>query len=325
MTDRTSRLNLIQRAMQRDIQRSANPQPDHTEQPVPTSDDAFAPHLLELDESSPETIITSDFPSHRQADNGHIQLNFAALHESRIILPSDRRSVTYNEFRAIKRKLVPMARGNNGDLIHNRIMVTSTLPGEGKSYFAMNLAIGLAAETNLNVILVDSDVLVRQLKGYFIGDGERGLLDLLTGEIGDISEVLHTCSDLPNLHLLFSGKRNDAAPELFASARMANICNDLSEHFSQCMVIFDTPPVLAASESTALVCHMHQLVMVVAAMRATRNQVEEALTAMATCPNISMIFNKAPRWQREGQHSYYHYGYGRPDLDRSEIEPSTNV
>lgn len=325
MTESTSRLNLIQRAMQRDVKRSANHPSNPTEQILSQSDDDLPTITFDQEISSFEPLSTSDFSSDQHTEGRDVRLNFAALHESRIILPGDRRSVTYNEFRAIKRKLVPMARSIAGDLVHNRVMVTSALPGEGKSYFAINLAIGLAAETDLDVILVDSDVLVRQLKTFFVGDDDRGLLDLLTGKTREISEVLHRCRDLPNLHLLFSGKRDDSAPELFASDKMANICNDLSQHFPQCMVIFDTPPVLAASESTALVSHMHQLVMVVAAMRATRNQVEDALSAMAACPNISMIFNKAPKWQREGQNSYYHYGYGKPDLDHQEEQPPSDV
>ena len=112
------------------------------------------------------------------------------------------------------------------------------------------------------------------LKGYFSGSSEKGLLDLFRTSPCKIDDVLHRCSDLPNLHVLFSGVHNDAAPEMFASDRMADIFYTLSKRFSPGIVIINSPPILYTSEPTSLATHVDQLVMVVAAGRSNRQQVE---------------------------------------------------
>jgi protein-tyrosine kinase len=242
-----------------------------------------------------------------------VKLNYPRLRESKISLPGDRNSVIFNEFRSVKRKLLPLATRNGTEQrAKNIVMVSSALPAEGKTFTSMNLAITLAAEKNLNVILVDGDVIRSSVTRYFTGQSGRGLLDLFSATSCKLDDVLHRCEDISNLHILFSGTQNDGAPEMFASARMAEICDLLSKRFPQSIVIIDSPPVLATSEPTSLATHVDHLIMVVAAGRSSRHQVETALSALTSCRSIYMLFNKAPRWQRPSQGSYYYYGSPTP-------------
>jgi protein-tyrosine kinase len=239
---------------------------------------------------------------------GEVALNYARLREAKISLPGDRNSITFNEFRSIKRKLLPLtARTRTDHRMQNVVMISSALPGEGKTFTSINMAITLAAEKNLNVILVDGDVIRSSVSRYFTGQSGRGLLDLFGNSDIKVDDVLHRCHDVPNLHLLFSGSQNDAAPEMFASMRMAEICDTLSRRFPNCIVIIDSPPVLATSEPTSLVTHIDHLIMVVAAGRSSNHQVETALSALSSCRSIFLLFNKAPKWQRPSQGSYYYY------------------
>ena len=109
---------------------------------------------------------------------------------------------------------------------------------------------------------------------------------------------------------LFAGSRNEAAPELLASRRMADICFSLSKHFERSIVLFDTPPVLATSETAAMAAHANHLIMLIASGQASRYQVEAALEEVCRCPSISLLFNRSPQWQRPLSEPYYYYGDG---------------
>ena len=318
MSEPTSRLNLIQRAMQRAALERPPAVAGETvlrEETNGRAQSAFAEPMpvngaAAVQRKEPEPVRAEAKPVRTEAEP--VQLDYAKLRASRISTPDNKNSSTYNEFRSLKRKLLPMTRDpNTGAMTRNVIMVTSALPGEGKTFTVMNLAIGLAAERNLNVILVDGDVVRGSVANYFHGEDQDGLVELLTEKRERIDEVLHPCADLPGLHVLFAGKHHETTPELLASRRMADICAMLSKRFQNSIVIFDTPPVLAASEPASMVAHAHHLIMLVASGQASRHQVEEALAEVSSCPSISLLFNRSPQWERPLSYPYYYYGYGR--------------
>lgn len=304
MSEVPPRLNLIQRAMQhaqaRDGKTTSQPR---TDQP-PQFTQPHAVGQAKRDVASIELAENSrGVPEARE-----VTLNYARLREAKISLPGDRNSVTFNEFRSVKRRLIPLATKGSNQRAKNIVMVSSALPAEGKTFTSINLAITLAAEKNLSVILIDGDVIRSTVARYFSGQTGKGLLDLFSDASCKVDDVMHRCQDVPNLHLIFSGTQNDGAPEMFASARMAEICDAVSTRFPQSIVIIDSPPVLATSEPTSLATHIDHLIMVVAASRSSRHQVETALSAVSSCRSIFLLFNKAPRWQRPSQGSYYYYG-----------------
>jgi len=323
MSESTPRLNLIQRAMQQANLRRATAEelPEIVEerreptmelrerQETPAPPPIQAEGAAERREApAPRRPVYPDAGAPSRAGQG-LRLNLGKLREARMVTPDNRASVTYNEFRAIKRKLLPMTRdAATKATTKNVVMITSALAGEGKTYTALNLAIGLAAERNLEVILVDGDVVRASISEFFEGAPEEGLLDLLTGRRQQVDEVLKRCADLPNLHVMFSGRRDDSSPELLASARMAEVCSALSRRFRESVVVIDAPPVLATAEPAAMVTHVHHLIMVVAAGQVARHHVEEALAGVASCPSISLVFNKSPEWQRATPYPYY-YNY----------------
>jgi protein-tyrosine kinase len=310
MSEPTPRLNLIQRAMQQGAlkREPAGPVDGIV---MPSAGEAGDAPVIQRRPQNGEAAANLRGAASPQAAMAGVRLNMARLRESRMVTPDNRSSVTYNEFRAIKRKLLPLARDPQTQaMTRNVIMITSALAGEGKTYTAMNLAIGLAAERNLDVILVDGDVVRASIAGYFAGSTDEGLTDLLVGRRQHIDEVMHRCADLPNLHVIFSGRRDEDSPEMLASNRMGEICAALSKRFKESMVVIDAPPVLATAEPSALATHVHQLIMVVAAGQVTRNHVEEALAGVSACPSINLVFNKSPEWQRPTPYPYY-YNYAK--------------
>ena len=309
MSDPSSRLNLIARAMQREAlaRESAAPGQPAEVARAPISAEATqasrGPNQISAPPTSP---VRGEFVEPAQVRKGEpVRLNAAKLIDSRIGSPDNVQSVTYNEFRSLKRKLIPMtADPETGAMTRNVVMVTSALPGEGKTFTAMNLALALAAEPDLNVILVDADFVRSSIATYFQPSEGDGLLELLTGERQQLDELLHPCEDLPQLHVLFSGARHDSTPELLASDAMEELCVALSKKFPDSIILFDTPPVLAASEATAMAAHVNHVLMVVAAGRSERNQVESALTEVSRCPSLAVVFNRSPEWERPLNYTY---------------------
>jgi len=240
-----------------------------------------------------------------------VRLDFRALRQNGLITPDNMTSAISNEFRGIKRRLLQKVRDpQTRAAVSNLIMVTSSLPGEGKTFSSINLALSLAAERGLQVLLIDADVIRPSVGNMFVAPPNEGLTDLLTGKVPHVSDVLHRCSDIPNLAVIFAGNPCANTPELISSARMANLCKELSARYPDRVIVLDTPPVLASAEPAILAGYVHHLVMVVAADQTDRHQLRKSLEAIASCQSVSLLFNKAPSWNDQEYVTYY--GYANP-------------
>ncbi|HWU55577.1 MAG TPA: polysaccharide biosynthesis tyrosine autokinase [Rhizomicrobium sp.] len=237
-----------------------------------------------------------------------VRLDFRALRQNGLITPDNMTSAISNEFRGIKRRLLQKVRDpQTRAAVSNLIMVTSSLPGEGKTFSSINLALSLAAERGLQVLLIDADVIRPSVGNMFVAPPNEGLTDLLTGKVSHVSDVLHRCSDIPNLAVIFAGNPSVNTPELISSGKMANLCKELSARYPDRVIVLDTPPVLASAEPAILASYVHHLVMVVAADQTDRHQLRKALESVASCQSVSLLFNKAPSWNEQEYVAYYGY------------------
>jgi protein-tyrosine kinase len=237
----------------------------------------------------------------------------AALAANGISLPSSGFSRTVEEFRVIKRQIISNAAqtGDGSDEYLKRcIMVTSATPGEGKTYTAINLALALAVERDLKVLLVDADVYRQSLLTYLGIKAEAGWIDLLDDQGPPFSDVLlHT--NIPNLSVLPAGNAHPEVPELMSSRKMSNLVHEIASRYPDRFVIFDTLPCLVSSEPSVLANMVGQTIFVVAAHKTRRDQVEHSLRLINACPSVSLILNKATPILTERFGGYgYSYGYG---------------
>lgn len=115
------------------------------------------------------------------ASGNHVELNMDAIAASGLLVPNATRSLLANEFRVIKRPLIANAIGRGAAPVANGklIMITSALPGEGKSFTAVNLAISIAMELDNSVMLVDADVARPSVLNMLGLQPAKGLLDVL--------------------------------------------------------------------------------------------------------------------------------------------------
>src|SRR5947207_5423266 len=122
-----------------------------------------------------------------------LTLDLAKLAAEGFVTPDLPRSRIADEFRVIKRPLIANATGKGAAQIRhgNLIMVTSAVPGEGKSFCALNLAMSIAMEQDRTVLLVDADVVRPSLPRTFAIADSPGLLDVLSDRSVDLGQVLH--------------------------------------------------------------------------------------------------------------------------------------
>ena len=233
--------------------------------------------------AGPATVPGALDPSRPVRRSREIELDLEALRRMGFLVPGVERSQMEEEFRIVKRPLVKNANGESAAPIEraNLIMVTSALPGEGKTFTAINLAMSLAMELDHTVLLVDADVVRPSVLNRLGLPPAKGLLDVLTNRSADLSEVLLK-TNVPKLTLLPAGTSMHGTTELLASAAMEDLLTELATNYQDRIVIFDAPPLLPSTESRVLATHMGQVVVVVEANRTSRANVAQACTALTT-------------------------------------------
>ena len=245
--------------------------------------------------------------------NSQVQsINLARLHRMGVVSPDAEKSKIAEEFRIIKRPLIANAFGQGAARVKNGnlIMVTSSLPGEGKSFCAINLAISMAMEMDRTVLLIDADVAKPRVPEYLGIHADKGLLDVLQDKNLKLSDVMIK-TDIAKLTILPAGRTYKRATELLASAAMTRLIEDIGNRYPDRIILFDSPPLLATSESSVLATHMGQIVMVVEAEKTSQDAVREALSHIQSCEVVGMLLNKTT--PTPGADYYYgHYGsYGK--------------
>lgn len=239
-----------------------------------------------------------------------IDLDLAVLSAHGIVTADSARSQLADELRVLKRPLLHNASGKSAAPIKdaNLIMVTSAMPGEGKTYLATNLAISIAMELDHTVLLVDADV-ARPSVPTVLGFGqEKGLLDVLQDSSLDLSQVLLR-TNIEKLSILPAGTQHPRATELLASDAMNHLLADMARRYPDRIIIFDSPPLLVTTEARALASHMGQVVLVVKAESTSHAEVKSAVAAIEACPVKMVALNKASG-HLDGHGYGYGYGYG---------------
>jgi len=219
------------------------------------------------------------------------------------------------EFRLIKRQLlITRARIAEIDGASERartILVCSARPGDGKTFCAINLAMSIAAERDTEVVLVDADVAKPDvLKQLGLTDAP-GLLDALADTSIDV-ETLVVRTDVPHLSILPAGRKTAMDTELLASARTRSVLSRLMAADPRRIVIFDSPPALAASPAGVLAMLVGQVMLVVRADRTPEGEVRAAVQRLDSCEHIQLVLNAVsfvPGGARFG--SYYDQGGAR--------------
>ncbi len=239
----------------------------------------------------------------------YIELDLAHMRDSGMVTAAGGRTALVEDFRIIKRPLIKAAFAERapGEKPGNLIMVTSSLPGEGKTYCAINLAMSIAMELDHTVLLVDADVARPSVLRVLGLPPQRGLMELLLDDKVDMGDVMLR-TNVDTLSILPAGASNARATELLASHTMSAFVEEIANRYPDRIVIFDSPPLLLTSEAHVLASHMGQIVVVVEAETTTQHAVKESLRQLEGLTNVNLIYNKTREFPGVEETYDYHYG-----------------
>jgi Mrp family chromosome partitioning ATPase len=252
--------------------------------------------IKSADKSAAEKVVSLD-----GLRSFHIDL--AALRSKGIFTPAAREEAQAFELRAIKRRLLRRigflqragrdkrqlsAAGRN----RNIILLTSTRPGEGKSFVAVNLAMSLAQEEGIPVFLIDGDPARPRLRTYFGLGADRGLTDLIKEPGLSLGAVALQATGLP-LTFIGEGAKVSNATDLFGSLEAKRFFASLSALCPDGLIIVDAPPMLATTETIALARHADEVIFVIEADSTPQPAVATALDELLELnPNVSLLLNR---------------------------------
>ncbi|WP_307814722.1 polysaccharide biosynthesis tyrosine autokinase [Leucobacter aridicollis] len=185
------------------------------------------------------------------------------------------------------------------------ILVSSSIPAEGKSTTAANLAITLA-EGGVRVLLIDADLRRPKIDSLLGLERTVGLTTVLTGRIG-LADAVQPAGPNSSLVVLTSGTVPPNPSELLASAAMERLLHAAQESFD--VVIVDSPPLVGVSDPAGLSTLVSGVLLVTSADgRLRREQLTYALEqlSLVRAKLFGLVLNRAEVERRKG---YYEYGY----------------
>ena len=232
-----------------------------------------------------------------------------ALRAAGMLPPVHQEHEIAQQYRRIKRPLINNALGRGVPPLAsgNVIMITSAVPGEGKTFMSLNLALSMRLEEDITVLLVDGDLVNPRLTQILGLESRPGLLDLAK-DPALATEPMIVPTDLPGLSFLPAGRHEPNATELVASARMHQVVTRLGSENPARLVLFDSAPLLVTTESQALAHFAGQVVLVVHADQTPQHVVFDALETLAEDKPAFLVLNQTTRHSHAGY--YYEYGSG---------------
>ena len=275
--------------------------------PVPPSEpvaQSAVPPAIEAQPAGPAVE-----PLRFEGERHHVDRDW--LREQGLVVPDGPVTALLEEFRIVKRQVLQAIRGAAGGNRRSRaqrILVCSPHPGEGKTFCSVNLALSIAAERDCEVLLVDADFAKPSILSRLRLPGGPGLMDVLS----DPALPVERCvigTDIPGLWVLPAGNRTSADSEYLASARAAEVIERLTQGAPNRVVIFDSPPALAASPAAELAKHVGQALLIARADCTGQSALEDAVSLLSACPDIKLLLNAA-RFSPSGRSFGTYYGYG---------------
>ena len=234
-----------------------------------------------------------------KVDRGH-------LRDQGMLVPENGVSALLEEFRIVKRKLLGAA-NERGTAKSRRVLICSPHPGEGKTFCAVNLAIAMANERDSEVLLVDADFAKPSILSTLGLPKGAGFMDVLANpELKP--EELAMGTDIHGLWVLPAGNMTNADSEYLASGRTAEVLDRLTMGAPNRIVIFDSPPALAASPAAELAKHVGQAVLVARADSTGQSALEDAVELLSACEDIKLLLN-ATHFSPSGRKFGTYYGY----------------
>jgi capsular exopolysaccharide synthesis family protein len=208
-----------------------------------------------------------------------------------------------------------------GDL--KTILISSGMPGEGKTFVAANLAVSLARNNEGRVLLIDADLRRSTLHKLLGAPVSPGLADYLAGT-SSLTEIMQLpCNsgdsdrhvrDISNVTFIPAGECQESSLELVANRRIEELIAKLSPHFD--WIVMDAPPVLAVTDAVDLARAADGVLLVAREAQTPYDVAQRALAAYSNSRVLGFVLN-AVKNPPPSSHYYHHYYGGQEPADAS--------
>ncbi len=190
-------------------------------------------------------------------------------------------------YRIMRTQIIQRTKSAGGNLI----MVTSAMPGEGKTLTAINLSFTLAREYQHTVLLIDADLRKQSIHKCLGCAGEKGLIDYLADGT-NFSELI-TYPGIEKMTLISGGRSYKESAEILGSPRMKELVADMKVRYPDRFIIFDVPPILTGADVLTLAPLVDQVVVVVRAGSTSMDDVKKALQFLPKEKILGFVLNRA--------------------------------
>jgi non-specific protein-tyrosine kinase len=182
------------------------------------------------------------------------------------------------------------------------LMVTSAVPGEGKTVTTVNLALTHAKEFDQTVLLMDCDFHRQDVHKYMGIESDKGLVDYLVGEV-PLKDLI-IWPGIEKMTLVSGGRTIQESTEILNSSRMRGLVEEVKNRYPDRFVIFDVPPVLVGADAIVFSSLVDSIVMVVEYGKTSINDIKKALELLPQDKFFGFVLNKDD--DRRNSYSYYY-------------------
>lgn len=264
---------------------------------------------------TPWTDLGAKIRGEASEDAGNLNLDFDRLEKFGFITPTTIDLDLARDFSMVKRRLFrrlcffgPEVDEKGGPTKRRCpvVLITSGNPGEGKTFSAINFALSLAIEEQLNVLLVDSDLAnpsVTRVIGF--PHRKHGLFECLVNRGADLDDMMMKIEQIP-LTIMPAGEATKSPSSLLGGKPMSDLLKRIKALDRYDMIVMDGPPLLATTEAAVLAPHADEVVLVIGAGEATGTQLDASLDLLdISSEKVSLLLNRAVISERRAAN----YGY----------------
>jgi len=211
-------------------------------------------------------------------------------------------SIESEQFRQLKNSILFPEKGN----VPKCIMITSTSPGEGKSFVAANLAISLSQSIDEYVLLMDCDLRAPRIQSMFGYSNMQGLSEYLTKAKSLSSLLVKTFLD--KLTILPAGEIPPNPSELLSSEQMRRLIHEVRLRYTDRYIIIDTPPPYLTSETSVISRQVDGIVIVIRQGETRKKDILDIIDIYGKEKILGVVYNFA---KKKIGYGYGKYGYGK--------------
>jgi exopolysaccharide/PEP-CTERM locus tyrosine autokinase len=265
---------------------------------------------ISAEQRAPERVVLMEPKKiHERAAASRALFNEQAIDKNLVSL-MDPQSHEAEQFKILRTNLLFPVSGK----APQSILVTSSVPGEGKSFVSANLAISIALNANKHVLLIDCDLRKPDISDRFGFGPVRGLTNYLTGQADLASLLLKTSVD--KLTILPGGATPSNPSELMSSEKMAELLEEVKNRYSDRLIVIDTPPPSMAAETSFLARHVDGIIVVSKHTHTPREELEDLIDQMGSEKILGTVVNFVESRSRDYGYKKYgqygrRYGYGK--------------